>query len=61
MNGVLSIAFDVLTVLVSGAGALWLVWLIGAYAIVFGALRLGLSVRLRRWRAEAAVGIARAA
>ena len=43
------------------AGALWLVWLIGAYAIVFGALRLGLSVRLRRWRAEAAVGIARAA
>ena len=61
MNGVLSIAFGVLTVLVPGAGALWLVWLIGAYAIVFGALRLGLSVRLRRWRAEAAVGIARAA
>ena len=61
LNGVLSIVFGVLTMLVPGAGALSLVWLIGAYAIVFGALMLGLSFWLRRWRAEAAVGIARAA
>ena len=61
LNGVLSIAFGVLTMLVPGAGALSLVWLIGAYGIIFGALLLGLSFRLRRWRAEAAVEIARAA
>ena len=61
LNGVLSIAFGALTMLVPGAGALSLVWLIGAYAIAFGALLLGLSLRLRRWRGEAAVRIARAA
>ena len=61
LNGVLSIAFGALTILVPGAGALSLVWLIGAYAIAFGALLLGLSLRLRRWRGEAAVRIARAA
>jgi uncharacterized membrane protein HdeD (DUF308 family) len=61
LNGVLSIAFGVLTMLAPGAGALSLVWLIGAYAIVFGALLVGLSLQLRRWRGEAAVRIARAA
>jgi uncharacterized membrane protein HdeD (DUF308 family) len=60
LNGVLSIAFGVLTMLVPGAGALSLVWLIGAYAIVFGALLLGLSLQLRRWRGRAALRIARA-
>ena len=61
LNGVLSIAFGVLTVLVPGAGALSLVWLIGAYAIVFGALLLGLSWRLRGSWAQKAGPIARAA
>ena len=51
LNGVLSIVFGALTVLAPGAGALSLAWLIGAYAVAFGALLLGLSLRLRRGRA----------
>jgi uncharacterized membrane protein HdeD (DUF308 family) len=50
VNGVLSIAFGVLTMLIPGAGAVSLVWLIGWYAFVFGVLLLGLAFRLRRWR-----------
>jgi hypothetical protein len=33
-----------------GAGALALVWVIGAYSVVFGILLVGLSLRLRRHR-----------
>src|SRR5882724_1870977 len=51
LNGARSIAFGVLTILMPGAGALSVAWLIGAYAVVVGALLLGLSFRLRRWRA----------
>jgi len=47
LNGVLSIVFGVLTFLVPGAGALSLAWLIGAYAVLFGLLLLGLAFRLR--------------
>ncbi len=50
LNGLLSIAFGVLTVLIPGGGALTIVWLIGGYAILFGGLLLGLAFRLRRWQ-----------
>ena len=46
--GVLSIAFGVLLAVKPGPGALAVTWLIGGYAIVFGALLVGLGVRLRR-------------
>jgi len=49
LAGVASIAFGVLLVLNPGAGALALLWLIGAYAIVFGLLLIGLAFRLRGW------------
>lgn len=50
LNGLLSIVFGVLTMLIPGGGALTIVWLIGGYAILFGGLLLGLSFRLRGWR-----------
>ena len=34
----------------AGAGALALVWVVGAYSIVFGAMLVGLSFRLRNHR-----------
>jgi uncharacterized membrane protein HdeD (DUF308 family) len=45
--GLLSIVFGVIIWSQPGAGMLSLVWLIGIYAIVFGALEIGLSLRLR--------------
>lgn len=47
LAGVASILFGVLLFLNPGAGALAVVWLIGAYAIVFGALLIALGLRLR--------------
>jgi uncharacterized membrane protein HdeD (DUF308 family) len=47
-SGVLSVAFGVLLMLRPGAGALALVWIIGAWAIVFGGLEIALSLRLHR-------------
>lgn len=48
-SGILSIIFGVLLLLFPGAGALAVVWMIGAYAIIYGALLIGLGVRLHRW------------
>jgi uncharacterized membrane protein HdeD (DUF308 family) len=47
LSGVASVIFGLLLLLFPAAGALTLVWLIGIYAIIFGALLLGLSWRLR--------------
>jgi len=46
--GLLSIAFAVLLVANPGAGALATTWLIGWYALVAGALTMGLATELRR-------------
>jgi uncharacterized membrane protein HdeD (DUF308 family) len=45
--GLLSIAFGVLIGLRPDAGLLSLIWVIGAYAIIFGVLLVWLSIRLR--------------
>jgi uncharacterized membrane protein HdeD (DUF308 family) len=47
LAGLLSIVFGILTFVFPGATALSLLWLIGAYAIVFGVLLIILGFRLR--------------
>ena len=47
LGGVMSVAFGILLIVAPGTGLLTLVWLLGAWAIVFGASSLGLAYRLR--------------
>jgi uncharacterized membrane protein HdeD (DUF308 family) len=47
LGGLASVAFGVLVALQPNAGALALIWLIGAYAIVFGVSLIALGFRLR--------------
>ncbi len=47
LAGLASVAFGVLVALYPGAGALSVVWLIGIFAVVFGALAVGVALRLR--------------
>lgn len=47
LSGVISVLLGVALALFPGAGALSLIWVIGIYAIFFGALLIGLSLRLR--------------
>jgi len=49
LSGILSLALGVLLFLAPAAGALVLTIWIGAYAVVFGAVMVGLSLRLRSW------------
>jgi uncharacterized membrane protein HdeD (DUF308 family) len=50
LSGILSVVFGVALILVPGAGALMLAWLVAAYALVFGVLMVGLALRLLSWR-----------
>ncbi|RIL01454.1 MAG: hypothetical protein DCC71_17650 [Proteobacteria bacterium] len=47
LGGLVSVAFGLFVLARPGAGALAVVWLIAAYAVVFGALLIALSLRLR--------------
>jgi uncharacterized membrane protein HdeD (DUF308 family) len=48
LAGALSVLFGLAVLVMPGAGALGLIWAIGAYSILFGALLVGLSLRLRK-------------
>ena len=49
LGGLASLAFGIVMVLSPGAGATALIWLVGAYAIVFGILLVILGFKLRNW------------
>jgi uncharacterized membrane protein HdeD (DUF308 family) len=53
LGGIASILFGVLMIWKPFAGALAIIWLIGAYAIVFGIIMIALSFRLRAHRSPA--------
>jgi uncharacterized membrane protein HdeD (DUF308 family) len=50
LSGVLSIIFGILLIAQPGAGAISIVWLLGAYALLFGIFTLMLALRLRGMR-----------
>jgi uncharacterized membrane protein HdeD (DUF308 family) len=52
LSGIVSIAFGILLFISPLIGAIAIAIWIGAYAIVFGALLVGLSLRLRSWGAS---------
>ena len=53
LAGLISVAFGILLLIWPGAGLLALVWLIGTFAVAYGVLLVGLSLRLRRHHASA--------
>ena len=57
LGGIASIAFGVLLVIFPLAGALTIIWLIAAYAIVFGFIMIGFSMRLRSHAAAPAAPV----
>jgi len=56
LSGVLSVVLGVVFVIWPGASALGLVWLIGAYILVFGLLQIGLGFRLWNWQNSNSMG-----
>jgi len=50
LSGVISIVFGALLIAQPGAGEIAIVWLLGAYALLFGLLTLMLALRLRSMR-----------
>lgn len=61
LNGALSVVLGILIFVRPAAGLITLVWLIGAYATVFGIVLVGLAFRLRAHTRGAARPAARAA
>jgi uncharacterized membrane protein HdeD (DUF308 family) len=55
IGGVASVVFGILLVVNPRAGLLALVWLVGAYALVFGVILVGLAYRLRSSRGAGGV------
>lgn len=51
--GLMSVVFGILLLVWPATGLLALVWLIGTYAVLYGALLVGLALRLRKHRADA--------
>ena len=49
LAGIASVLFGVILLIQPGAGALVLIWWIGAYAIAFGILLMMLAFRMRQW------------
>jgi uncharacterized membrane protein HdeD (DUF308 family) len=47
LGGLASVVFGILAFIFPGAGAVAVVWMIGIYAIIFGAAELALAFRLR--------------
>ena len=48
LSGALSVLFGLVMLFMPGTGALALVWVIGAYSIIFGALLVGFAFRLKK-------------
>ena len=58
LSGAASVLFGLLLVFFPGEGALAVIWIIGAYAVIFGVLLLALAFRLRSWQQTARGGAA---
>ena len=56
LNGAFSVLFGILLVAMPVMGLLTLVWLVGAYALIFGSLLLVLAFRLRRHQVHVSHG-----
>src|ERR1700737_1124 len=50
LAGIASVAFGVILFLQPAAGALALIWWIGAWALIFGILLIVLAFRMRNWK-----------
>src|SRR5882762_3913702 len=58
LAGIASVAFGIILLLQPAAGALALVWLIAAWAVVFGILLMIVAFRVRNWKGFIAIGTA---
>jgi uncharacterized membrane protein HdeD (DUF308 family) len=58
LAGIASVVFGILLLFQPGAGALVLIWWIGAWALLSGILLMILAFRMRNWKGLIAVGTA---